>query len=754
MADREPIILTAAGQRRLVLFAIGALGVSCVMTQLALMRELLGAFSGNEMVLGVALGLWLLLMGIGTWLGRTSDKLRNQFAALIMTQMLVAILPLLQVFLLRALRNVVFTRGAAVGVTQIVISAFVLLLPYCLVAGYALTLSCSLLAREEGAGGIGRVYIADSVGSIAGGILFSFVLVRFLDHFGILVFPAMLNLLVAGVVGVRCGTRALSGTALALAVGELALAFLADMDRISTNLQFSHQHIVARANSPYGKLIVTESDGQFNFIENGVPITSTHDDQRVEETVHYAMAQRPDARKVLLVSGGISGTAKEVLKYGVSEVDYVELDPLILEFGWKYLPDNLADSRIRIINTDGRLFIKQAVGKYDVIIVDVPDPSTAQLNRFYTVEFLAEAKQVLSKDGVLSFSLGRYENYVSKELAQMLASARLALKPSFHNVLIIPGGRVFFLASDGSLFEDVAARIEQRQIGTKLVNRHYLDAMLTADRMADIARATAQPAAVNQDFSPVLYYYHLRHWMSQFKIGFGALQSLLLVLLCVYLLRLRGPAFVLFASGFAGSALEVVLLLAFQVLCGSVYHQLGVIVTVFMAGLALGALLMNRSSRGNETLTDESQIANHESAIAPNLLTSAATKSRDEKSLVLLALALAGYAMLLPVLLLAMNRVEGTASALFTVKVVIALLTLILAVLVGMQFPLANRIEFDGTVVGASQLYTADFTGAFLGALLACTLLIPLIGVTGVCLLAAALNFLGGAMIQFRKAVT
>ena len=54
-----------------VLLSVGALGVSCVMTQLALMRELLGAFSGNELVLGVVLGNWLLLMGIGAWLGRT-----------------------------------------------------------------------------------------------------------------------------------------------------------------------------------------------------------------------------------------------------------------------------------------------------------------------------------------------------------------------------------------------------------------------------------------------------------------------------------------------------------------------------------------------------------------------------------------------------------------------------------------------------------------------------------------------------------
>ena len=108
---------------------------------------------------------------------------------------------------------------------------------------------------------------------------------------------------------------------------------------------------------------MTESDGQYDFIENGIPITSTRDDQHVEETVHYAMAQRPEARQVLLVSGGISGTAREILKYDVRAVDYVELDPLILALGQKYLPQNLADSRIRVINTDGRLFVKQTAGE-------------------------------------------------------------------------------------------------------------------------------------------------------------------------------------------------------------------------------------------------------------------------------------------------------------------------------------------------------------------------------------------------------
>jgi predicted membrane-bound spermidine synthase len=94
----------------------------------------------------------------------------------------------------------------------------------------------------------------------------------------------------------------------------------------------------------------------------------------------------------------------------------------------------------------------------------------------------------------------------------------------------------------------------------------------------------------------------------------------------------------------------------------------------------------------------------------------------------------------------------GTSASLFLVKSIVVLLTLVLAVLVGMQFPLANRLEFDGTAAGASRLYTADFVGACLGALLACTLLIPLIGVSGVCLASALLNIAGGLAILGRKA--
>jgi spermidine synthase len=756
MAADTPNLPTANSGRLPVLWALAGLGLASVMTQLALMRELLCAFAGNEMVLGIALGLWLLLTGLGTSLGRTADKLRNPLSVLFIAQILIAIIPLTQVFAVRALRNVVFVRGAEVGVTGTVLSAAVLLLPFCLVAGYTLTLACSILNRRADASGAGRVYVADSLGSVVGGALFSFVLVRFLDHIALLAVPALLNLAAAAWLGrAERGASSLSPASplrreifiLALVAGIAAFVWLVNADALSTALQFPGQNVLFRANSPYGRLVVTESGGETNFIENGIAVVSTPNVEQVEEAAQYAMSQRPEARRVLLVSGGVAGVAKEILKYNVAGVDCVELDPLVIETGRHFLPEHFADPRIRVIATDARQFVRQTTNRYNVVIFALPDPSTAQLNRFFTVEFFSGVKRVLTDGGVLSFALGRYENYVSPELAQLLASAHRSLQPSFANILVLPGGRVFLLASDGLLHDDIAARIAAKGVSTKLVNRHYLDAMLTADRLADIQRAVSQPAALNRDFSPMLYFYHLRHWMSQFTFSFGVLQGVLLLLLLVYLIRLRGPALVLFASGFAGSALEVVLLLAFQVLCGSVYHQVGVIVTVFMVGLAVGAAWANRpmKSWSNGGLECWDKLGH---APAPSLHHSTTPTA---KHLSHLAFAIAALALLLPAFLFSLNRLSNAVPAFVVIQTVIALLTLILAVLVGAQFPLANQLQFDGTVTGASRLYTADFVGASLGALLASTLLIPLMGVTGVCLLTAALNALAGGVLFWRK---
>jgi spermidine synthase len=700
--------------RRLMSLAAAGLGTSCVITQLVSMREMLGAFWGNELTLGLVLSHWLWLSGIGAWLGRKSDRLEAPSRSLCLGLCLLAWLPPVQVFLLRVLREVILIRGTVPDIPSTVVVIFLYLSPYCLLAGFLLPLMSAALAKEPAeppsAADIGRIYLADSLGSIAGGVLFSFVLVRWLDHFSLLLFPAAYNLLLAYLIARQFAHRALASLAGMLLATTLLVLPAAPLDRLFTSLQYPGHRILERVHSPYGRLVVTERDRQIDFYENGQPILSSQQIESVEETVHYAMAQRPQARRVLLVGGGVTGAAREIAKYGVEAIIYVELDPAIVEAGRRFLPAALALPSLRIVTADGRRFIRGTDERFDVVILDVPDPATTQINRFYTAEFFAEVKRVLAPGGVVSLGLGHYENVVNRHLARLLSSMHRTLKQSFSHILMIPGGRVYFIASDQPLDTHIAERLEAKHITTRLVKRSYLEAMMTPDRLDDLARAIAEPARVNHDFHPALFYYYWVHWVDRFPARLWWLELLPLTGLAIYLACLRGASLVLFAAGFAASALEMVLLLAFQAMCGSLYYQVGTIVTLFMAGLAAGAHLASRSA------------------------------FRRHRRMSILAWTTGLYACALPGFLSGLSHWQHLAGFPWLVPIVIPLLAFCLALLAGMQFVTASQLEFARAAATSARVYLADYVGASAGVWLAMCLL-PFAGVLVTCAVTGGLCF-------------
>lgn len=743
-------------RRRRILAGAFAIGFSCVITQLILMREMLAVFAGNELVLGIVLGNWLLLMGLGAALGRWPAARQNPLRLLSGLLVCTALLPALQVMVVRGLRHVVFLRGVAIGTVATVLTSLLVLLPYCLLAGLFLTLACRGVALQGDDHGAGRIYVMDGAGSVAGGALFSFALVLWLDHFAILCAPAILSLLVAAwmvwpagatpnrAIRVTTACARFLGPAAILVVAVVFLVWIwrANPDRATTALQFPAQELLFSGYSPYGRLAVTQSGGQTNFYENGLLMAATPNIESAEEAVHYAMAQRPGAKRVLLIGGLLSGAARELLRYDVGQVDCVELDPLIARIGRDFLLEELDHPRLNVVAVDARQFIRRSRERFDIVIIALPDPATAQLNRFFSSEFFQETRRVLNPGGVFCFAVGRYENYAGPELVQMLSSARRTAGLWFAHLLLIPGGRVYFLASDGPLTLGITGELERARVKPRWVTAHYLEAALAEDRLADLDRVSTQAAPPNRDFRPVLYFLLLRHWDSQFQRVSGWVTFLVLVAMGIYVFRLRGAASAIFASGFAGASLEMVLLLGMQVLVGAVYRQMGLVVTVFMAGLAAGAL---GATRWLERLrpTVEGDAPQTPSMGAGSL------GGSPHRLLLLLALTVAVSALVLPPFLLVLGRLVILSFGDILAQILIVLFTFSLAVVAGAQFPVANALAADARDP-AVRLYTADFMGAALGALLTSALLLPLIGVTGTCAIAAGLNVLAALMV-FRK---
>ncbi|HOP36230.1 MAG TPA: hypothetical protein PL090_07880, partial [Syntrophales bacterium] len=62
--------MTDHPSRNILLAAVIVTGVSSLVTQIAVTREVINLSSGNEVVLGVVFSLWMFLTGGGAWLGR------------------------------------------------------------------------------------------------------------------------------------------------------------------------------------------------------------------------------------------------------------------------------------------------------------------------------------------------------------------------------------------------------------------------------------------------------------------------------------------------------------------------------------------------------------------------------------------------------------------------------------------------------------------------------------------------------------
>ena len=166
--------------------------------------------------------------------------------------------------------------------------------------------------------------------------------------------------------------------------------------------------------------MVTETGAIRSIYSNGVNLANAPDPSAAEEAVDYALLEHPAPQRVLLIGGGVNGAIGEALKHpSVVRLDYVELDPALIEMARQYFPvqaATLADARVHVHYADGRRYLKTAAGGFDVIVVDVPDPQTAQLNRFYTAEFFRSAREHLARGGVLAIELRSSEETLSPDL--------------------------------------------------------------------------------------------------------------------------------------------------------------------------------------------------------------------------------------------------------------------------------------------------------------------------------------------------
>jgi len=468
------------------------LGLNTQIAQLLILREAMILSSGSETALGLCLGAWALLNGVGAlggWaISRSGVRLERFFLPLLV------ILPLLMagsVHLARLSRSFIDLPAAEhLPVTLFVALAFLVVGPVTLVDGFLFVGGLHyLFARRRSARDASFMYGVESLGSLAGGMVFSFVLVDLLDPFSIAGLLLCVNAIgLLQVVGVRDRSRAtIAGIILSLAAGTAAL-FLgpglnADSERARWRVLQPDMELLATRDSRYQNLAVLAYGEEPTLFSNGSVLfglrprlEGDHWDWNRSVFPHFAMLQHSAPRKVLLLGGVSKGYAADILLHGPDHVDLVESDRELLALTEPYLSDGekraLKSESVEVHLLDGRHFVIMAAeASYDVILLDMPDPSNASTNRYYTEEFFASCRRALAPGGVLVFSLSNQTGVIGKEMMERNGSILKAVNRVFADYLITPGETSFVAASStaGSLnasADALLARYESRSIDT------------------------------------------------------------------------------------------------------------------------------------------------------------------------------------------------------------------------------------------------------------------------------------------------
>jgi spermidine synthase len=284
--------------------------------------------------------------------------------------------------------------------------------------------------------------------------------------------------------------------------------------------------------------------------------------------------------------------------------------------------------------------------------------------------------------------------------------------------------------------------LEDRAIETRWVVASFLDYLVTTDRATQARRLLEADgeARLNRDLTPICYYYDLLVWLSLFDQGLVYLASgvsslslswaALPLILVVLMVRFHRPAgyrrwaipVALGLIGLAQMILEVALLFGFQVAHGQVYGRVGLIVTAFMAGLALGGLAANRWSWPDDA-------GSHPNPGDDGILWRIRPRCSPRAMLAWIGGTMALIGLALPLVISASPPTW-----------VFGLYALGGGGLTGLAFPVAvacEKRERDGTGRVAGALYGSDLAGGCLGALVASALLLPILGIPQTCIVVA-----------------
>lgn len=739
-----PLFIGPGTTSMAVLLTITLTGFATTIAQVLMLRELLVRFSGNELSTGLVLACWLIWNALGCGLASkyTARKPPGPFSPGFLLLLATIGLPV-SVLIIRA-SGIIW--GLAPGeitslwpMIQICILGTGLFSPF---SGALFSLCWTVYRNLPVQGGPRRplfVFMGEGLGAAAGGLFFYFVLIGHFSAMTTVWISSGVTLLVSAW-WMRPWRLLKDGMIPRFTWIAIMLLFCCGigfgnrLETMSRQWQWG-AHVVAVQDTAYHNVALTREANQYSFFANGLWLFSTPDLPGWEHAVHPALLQHPAPKTVLLLGGSIAGLVEEIRKHpGIQRIDYVDPDPDLIRFAKRHLPPEtdlyLTTPLLHVIHQDIGAFLRSGTSRFDIILMSMGDPVNAGQNRFYTEEFFTGIKKRLSSDGVFSFAVSGGQDMLGAVQLRYLRSVYRTLTGVFPEISLYPGDSFRFLATNGAgrlvrSPDGLMRRIHDRNLSLRYVRPDTLEDRMNPLRLDYFQSLLEAESSIrpNRDFSPTCYREALILWSAQWHPllretiqwmvkdrpfrPWGLLAAVGGMLLLIPAKRgfHVNPAVagsVLVAGG-ATMVLQMVLLLAFQILEGVLYLQLALILSFYMAGLAAGAGWISIRVKSPPTVRRLSRVQ-----------------------------ALIGlYPLFLIAILFLLHGKGHSAVSSIVLTWLFPAMSFIAGALGGALFSLAVKVlsetgfALEGT---GGRLYALDLTGAAVGLLLATCWLLPVYG--------------------------
>lgn len=600
------------------------MGFSAAVAQVLVIRELLAVFRGNELVIGIIFAGWFAGIYLGARFAPAADGERSAR----FLQAAPCVLPLgacIVVYLAHALP---LLGGRAIGshyplILEMLLS-LILTVPLSLPIGRFFPPLVSLLARERGSAAGGTAYAIESLGSFAGGLVFSIVFVDHINPIGITALLFCIGMMPCLYAHARAALYPLALLPLAIA----AMSSSIESSLLAAMWNRTHAGALVEYHRTRHQAVQVESqDGQMNIYGDGVFYYSLPDRHDARGLFHLIQSLRNGTgERVLLFGTGPGSLPYNLGKSDVARVDYCEPDPALWEitdaYRRRFYPRD--DGRLHVITADLRRYFRENDVRYDIIVSRAAAPENVMLNRFHTKEYFEQCRAHLKPDGVFITAVHGFSNYLSDDLLLFIASIYKGFRETFPHHRITSGDTMYLIGSPdpsrlpddpASLIARYRAALEKKPLTgleDDIITNFVPDELLMSfektqiNYFQDKIDRILTSVDANSDHRPLGYWNLVK--LSAYQEE-SAVYSIfrhapivpaigcVLVALALIDARRRFPGVgfaanaTMFATGCASMAAMIVLMILYQNANGIIYYRISLMNALFMFGLTAGSWL-------------------------------------------------------------------------------------------------------------------------------------------------------------------